>query len=520
MSHAVGIDVGTTNAKVALVDHDGRLVASASSPIPMRRAGQVAEQDPEDLWGAVIDATRRVVAAAPGGAADVRSIGVCSQYSSIIPVDSDGRPTADLVLYLDQRGTPHSWAILESQADAFAVWLDRHGVPPVGGGLSLGHLLHFRDDRPDVHEATAAYLEPMDFVNMRLTGRVAATQCTMFTSQVCDNRSIGSTEYDADLVQRAGLDPAKLPELIEVDGVVGGLAAAAAAELGLPESAVVRAGMNDSHAAALATGAYADGTAGVMIGTTSVLLDAVDEMATDLDNELVAMPTPVRGRYLAWAENGIAGKALEHVLEAFVFASDALGDHSCSDPFAALDVSLASAPAGAGGVLFLPWLSGSLAPRVNSAMRGGFLNISLDTGREHLVRAVVEGIAHNLAWLIPIVEKFTGNPMEELVFGGGAARSHVWAQVVADVTNRPVRPLDAPETAVARAVALASMTSPDLPEAVDERVAALRVIAGDIVEPDPANRRRYDDMHEQFVAAFDAVRPVCEALNSPPEESR
>ncbi len=519
MAHALGIDVGTTNAKVALVRPDGHLVASASAPIPMRRAGAVAEQDPEDRWAAVVDATRSVVDAAPGGAADVTSIGVCSQYSSIVPVDRDGRAVADLVLYLDQRGTPHSWAILERHADAFEIWLDRHGVPPVGGGLSLGHLLHFRDDRPGVHAATAAYLEPMDFVNMRLTGRIAATQCTMFTSQVCDNRTLGVTEYDSDLVERAGLDPAKLPELVELDGVVGELTAAAADELGLPSGATVRAGMNDSHAAALATGAYADGLGGVMIGTTSVLLDAIDTMATDLDNELVAMPTPVPGKYLAWAENGIAGKALEHVLDQIIFATDQLGDHSVGDPFAALDVALAAAPPGAGGVMFLPWMAGSLAPRVNSAMRGGFLNLSLDTRRVDLVRSVVEGIAHNLAWLVPIVEKFTGNRMEELVFGGGAARSREWAQIIADVADRPVRALEAPESAVARAVGLASFDGIDAPGRVDERVASL-MSTGDRLEPATTNRQRYDEMHEQFIAAFEAVRPICEALNRPPEESR
>ena len=518
MAHALGIDVGTTNAKVALVASDGRLVASASAPIPMRRSGEVAEQDPEDLWAAVVQAARRVVADAPDRAADVTSIGVCSQYSSIVPVDRDGRAVADLVLYLDQRGTSQSWAILERYADALQIWLDRHGVPPVGGGLSLGHLLHFRDDRPDVHAATAAYLEPMDFVNLRLTGRIAATQCTMFTSQVCNNRTLGVTEYDAELVAMAGLDPAKLPELVDLDGVVGELSAAAAEELGLCAGAVVRAGMNDSHAAALATGAYADGRAGVMIGTTAVLLDAVDAMATDLDNELVAMPTPVPGKYLAWAENGIAGKALEHVLDQILFTVDELGDSARGDPFEALDDALAAAPAGAGGVLFLPWMTGSLAPRVNSAMRGGFLNLSLDTRRTDLVRAVVEGIAHNLAWIVPIVEQFTGNQMEELVFGGGAARSREWAQIIADVVDRPVRSLEAPEIAVARAVGLASFNGTDASGPVDERVASLMAL-GDPVDPAAADRRRHDEMHEQFLAAFEAVRPICEALNRPLEES-
>lgn len=519
MPNALGIDVGTTNAKVALVGSDGRLVASGVAPIPMRSSGDVAEQDPEDLWTAVVDATRRVVAAAPGAAAEVGSIGVCSQYSSIVPVDGSGRAVADLVLYLDQRGTPQSWAILERHADAFEVWLERHGVPPVGGGLSLGHLLHFRDDCPEVHAATAAYLEPMDYVNLQLTGRIAATQCTMFTSQVCDNRTLGVTEYDTDLVAMAGLDPAKLPELIGLDGVVGELGAKAAEALGIPEGAVVRAGMNDSHAAALATGAYVRGRAGVMIGTTAVLLDAVDSMATDLDNELVAMPTPVPGKYLAWAENGIAGKALEHVLDQILFTSDELGDNAGGDPFAALEGALAAAPAGAGGVLFLPWMTGSLAPRVNSSMRGGFLNLSLDTRRTDLVRAVVEGIAHNLAWLVPIVEQFTGNRIDELVFAGGAARSLQWAQVIADVVDRPVRSLANPETAAARAVGIASFDGAEGLDPVDERVASLMTL-GDPLEPEAANRSRYDDMHEQFLAAFEAVRPICEALNRHPEESR
>jgi len=151
-------------------------------------------------------------------------------------------------------------------------------------------------------------------------------------------------------------------------------------------------------------------------------------------------------------------------------------------------------------------------------MRGGFLNLSLDTRRTDLVRAVVEGIAHNLAWIVPIVEQFTGNQMEELVFGGGAARSREWAQIIADVVDRPVRSLEAPEIAVARAVGLASFDDTDAPGAVDERVASLMAL-GDPVDPAAADRRRHDEMHEQFLAAFEAVRPICEALNRPPEES-
>ena len=515
MGHAIGIDVGTTNAKVALVADDGRLIATATRPIPSRRAGDVAEQDPEALWRAVADGVRAVTASAPRAAQDVAAVAVCSQYSSIVPVTADGAPTADLVLYLDRRGTAESWAILDRHPEAFELWVERHGVPPVGGGLSLAHILHFQHDRPTVHAATAAYLEAMDFVNVRLTGRIVATQCTTFMVQLCDNRTLGVTSYDDDLIRMAGVDADKLPPLVAADATVGPLRPDVARKLGLPAEAVVYAAMNDSQAAAFATGAFRPGRGGVVIGTTAVLLDDLGHKAVDLEHQLVSMPSPVAGKYLAWAENGIAGKAVEHVLEHVVYAADPLGNHETDDHFAALDAALASVPAGSGGVLFLPWLNGSLAPRSSGAMRGGFLNLSLDAGRLHLVRAMVEGTAYNLRWLLPYVEAFTGQRIEELVFGGGAARSREWAQILADVLDRPVHVLASPGSAVARAVGLVALLRHGVVAAADVDALADPVAT---CEPRATHRERYAVMQAQFEAAYEAVRPICEALN-PDERS-
>jgi xylulokinase len=509
VAHALGIDVGTTNVKVALVGDEGQ-VGAAVRPIASHRADGRAWQDADELWRSVTEAIRAVTIAAPGKARTVTSVGVCSQYSSIVPVDERGRPLAELMLYLDQRGTPHCWKIMEEHPDAFDVWIDHHGIPPIGSGLSLGHILFVQNERPDIHERTAAYLEPMDFVNLQLTGRIAATQCTMFTAQLCDNRTLGLTAYDDELVRRSGVDATKLPPLVPVDGTVGELRPDIAEHLGLPPGAVVQAAMNDSHAGAFATGAFAPGRGGLMIGTTAVLLDALDRKDIDLDHELLSMPSPVPGRYLAWAENGIAGKAVEHVLEHIVYAVDELGDHLTDDQFSTLDAALASVPPGSHGALFLPWLSGSLSPKANSAMRGGFINVSLDTTRTHLVRAMVEGTAYNLGWLLPHVEAFTAQPMDEIVLGGGAARSLEWPQILADVLDRPVRTLAHPEFAVARAVARVAL----------QRVGGLSHLdlddggaTGDVFTPRPEHRARYDELQTQFIAAFDALRPICEALN-------
>ena len=475
------------------------------------RDGEIATQDPAELWAAVVGAVREVAAAAPEAAADVAHVGIDSQYSSTVPVDAAGEPVGPLVMYLDYRGTDHCLAILGRDPDAFMTFIERHGIPPVGAGLSLSHVLHFQIDEPDVHARTTAYLEVMEFVGARLTGIVAANQCTAFTSQLIDNRVLGATEYDPVLVAASGVDVEKLPRLRPMDEPLGTIIPAVAAELGIPAGAVVHAAINDSHAGAIATGARAEHRIGLMIGTTSVMLDTTEKHGTDLDHEVLSMPSPFPGEYLVWAENGLSGKVVEHVLEHMVHATDELADHSTADPFAELDTLLDAVAPGSGNVLFLPWLSGSLSPTADGAARGGFLGLSLDTERRHLVRAVIEGVSLNLGWLLPVVEGFSGHRGEEIVFGGGAARSAQWVQTLADILDRPVAPLRDPHQTIARATALYALyrggvlTDDDLTDMVD--------VTG-LVEPRAEHRATYEKLQTQFVAAFEALRPISAALNA------
>jgi xylulokinase len=511
VTHALGIDVGTTNAKVALVDESGRLVAAAARPITTVRDGEVATQDPAELWAAVVGAVQEVVAAAPTAAADVAHIGIDSQYSSTVPVDAAGMPVGPLVMYLDQRGTDHCFGILERDGESFMTFTEHHGIPPVGGGLSLAHILYFQHDEPEIHARTTAYLEVMELVAARLTGVIAGNQCTQFTSQLIDNRVLGSTEYDPVLVEASGVDISKLPPLRPVDAPIGTLRPDVAAELGLPASAVVHGPINDSHSGAIATDARADARIGLMIGTTSVMLDTTEKHGTDLDHEVLSMPSPFPGEYLVWAENGLSGKVVEHVLEHIVHATDELGDHANADPFGALDAVLAAVPPGSGNILFLPWLAGSLSPTADGNMRGGFVNLSLDTERRHLVRAVIEGLGFNLGWLLPVVEGFSGHRGEEIVFGGGAARSGQWVQTLADILGRPIAPLRDPHQTIARATALYALHRGRV--LTDADLAAMVDTVGHI-EPRAELRPAYEKLQTQFIAAFDALRPISLALNT------
>ncbi|MCU1355461.1 MAG: Pentulose/hexulose kinase [Acidimicrobiales bacterium] len=499
---AIGIDIGSTNVKAVLVGAGGRTLATASRPLAWVRAGAVATQDAEALWTAVVDVLAELAATAPAALRGVGAVGCCGQYSSIVPVDAAARPLAPMRLYLDQRGTGRCFAILERHAEAFGAWVERHPIPPVGGGLALGHLLAFQHDEPAVHEATVAYLEPVDYVVARLTGVIAATQGSMFASQLIDNRTLGATSYDAELLAMAGIDESRLPPLLATGSVVGSVVGQARQAGGLTDGVAVVTGLPDSSAAALATGADEPGRVGIAIGTTGVVLTTAPALGLDADHEIVTMPGIATDRYLVSAENGLGGRAVEHVLARFVHADDALGDHRAADPFTGFDAALAASPPGARGVRFLPWLSGSLAPQADPTMRGGFIGVSLESERVDLVRAAAEGVAHNLRWLLGPVEAFTGERADEVVLTGGAARSAGWSQVLADVLQRPVHTVSEPGHAGARAVASWARGLVDgSGGAHDAELAATFV-------PDAATAAAHDRGQAEFTAAFDALRPL------------
>jgi xylulokinase len=511
MAYALGIDVGTTNVKVALVAPDGTTAASSQRALTMHRSSEVAEQDADAMWGTLVVAVHDVIAAHPDGAAAVSAVGVCSQYSSIVPIDADARPLAPMLMWQDTRGTERCFEIMARDESAFFTFVERHGIPPVGGGLSLAHILYFQHDRPDVHERAAAYVEAMDYVTARMTGRITASRHSTYMYQLCDNRRLDPPAYDRELVELAGVDATRLPPLVAIDSVIGALRPGAARELGLPESATVYAGTNDTATVAIATGAFVPGRAGISIGTTSVLVDEVDTFRADLDHQIFSMPAPYPGQYVVCAENGLGGKILEHVLRNLVYAADELGDHGSADPFAALDRTLHATAAGAGGVMFLPWLAGASAPQSGSSMRGGFVNMSLETGRRDLVRAVVEGVAHNLRALLAPVEAFSGHAIGEIALVGGAARSGAWCQILADVLDRTVIALDKPEIAIARATALLALQR----AGTWSRADLDREPGSDAVrfEPDPGHRSLFADRHSQFEAAYAALLPISEALS-------
>lgn len=487
MTVVLAIDLGTGGPKVAVVDASGRSLAWSARPVTTTMLPpDGAEQDPHEMWAAIVEATRATLAMWGGAPGDIRAVAVTSQYMSTVPVAADGTPVGPCIMWMDGRGGADNLSLLNDRT--FPLWIDRHGLIPLPSGTDgLGHIATLRRHHPDAFARAEFFVEPMDYVNARLTGRVCATQNTAFPFATVDNRTWGSVDHDPDLVAAAGVDPARLPPLVPLTGFVGEVTAAAAAQLGIVAGAPVTTGTIDSVTSAVGSGALTSADASVMIGTTAVMVTHIGEKRGDIGAGLIGVPSPVPERYFVMAENGVGGRAVEWFLRNHVFADDgfAPGTTLPDDAYERLEQVAGSVVAGSDGALFLPWLLGSIAPQPSDEARAAFAGLGLQHTRAHLARAVLEGVALNLAWLLPALESFTGTTFPSIRFGGGGAQSGLWSQILADALDRPVHRLADPRTMNARGAAFLAFAAlgeigiDDVPSLVEVRA---------VHEPDAAAR--------------------------------
>jgi xylulokinase len=508
-SHVLAVDLGTTGVKVAVVDAAATVLAGTGEVLPMIfTANGGVEQDPENWWQAIGRCARAAVAQAGLNADDVTMVAVTSQYTSTVAVDRAGLPVSNVVMWMDTRGKRHNPAIGDpSTRDR---WHEIHGLAP-NGNDDIGHVAFMRAEWPEAYAAAAAFVEPMDAIAARLTGHVTATQNTMFPMLAVDNRTWGLTDYSDELLQMSTMERAKLPELVPLGAPRGPVTTEAADHLGVSRRAVVAGATIDSVTSAVGTGAIDDSRCGLIIGTTSVMATHLDSKRMDPDHGLTTAPSPLPDRWFLVAENGIGGKALDVFVNNLVFADDGLGHPAPDDAFDRVLAAAATAPPGAHGVMFLPWLIGSMAPGGQRSVRGGFVNLGLTTNRADMARAVLEGVALNAAWLLPHFSALARTTYDEVSLGGGGASSALWGQILAECFGVPVRRLANSATTNAHGAALLAFAETGV-LSIDDVPDLLTTAAVHEPTPDTATYRR---LLAAFVDFHDRATPFYDSLNAP-----
>jgi xylulokinase len=442
-------------------------------------------------------------------------VGITGQYASTVPVDAAGEPVGPCLTWADDRGGRYSKAAFGGIAagykpTAVLPWLRyTGGAPSPNGADPSGHALFLAHERPDVYARAVTLLEPIDYLGLRFTGRAAATPASMVASWLTDNRAGRPLGYVPSLVKRAGRDPGRLPELLPSGSVLGGISSVAAAQLGLPAGVPVVTGVPDLHAAYVASGAVHDFAAHMTISTTSWVSCAVPFKKTDVLHQIASVPGVRAGQYLVIDNHETAGVCLQWIRDGVLAHPRAAGT-GWSPSYDELVALAAQSRPGAGGVVFTPWLKGERSPVDDRTLRAAFLNVSLATDRADLVRAVLEGVAYNMRWLVEVADSFVGRRLEPLRVLGGGAQSDLWCQIHADVLGRRVERVADPAVAQLRGVALYALMA--LRRLQLDDVPAL-VPAATAFEPDPAAVAVYAPLYAEFTRVYGRLKGMYRRLN-------
>ena len=518
--YVLAVDLGTSGPKTALVSVHGDVVDSEfqDTPVILFPDGG-AEQDPQGWWDAIRSTARKVIGKNLVPPEDIVAVSVTTQWSGTVPVDRDGRHLMNGIIWMDCRGSESVKDILKGlpRIEGYPLfklvtWLRLTGGAPAQSGKDpICHILWLKQNRPDIYRRTYKFLEPKDYINLRLTGKFAATGDSILLHWVTDNRDPLHVVYHDRLLKMAGIEREKLPDLIRAMDILGPVKSEVARELGLREGTPVIGGTPDVPSAGVGSGAVRDYEGHIYIGTSSWISAHVPFKKTDLAHNFGSFPSPIPGRYIILTEQECAGKCLTWLRDNILYHKDELLiEESVPDIYKVLDRIVARVPPGANRVLFAPWLYGERSPVDDCTIRASFFNLSLENTREDIARAVFEGVAFNAKWLLAPVEKFMGRRFEYLNFIGGGADSDIWSQIFADVFDRKIRQVKDPIYANARGAAfLASMalnyiTLEDIPRTLQIKAE---------YTPNPDNRRLYDGLFNEFVNYYKTQRKACARMN-------
>lgn len=477
------------------------------------------EQDPDEWWRAIVNTSRRAIAKGLVPVEDIAAVGCSSTFSSTVAVGADGRPLMNSLTWMDSRGAEclqnlmRGWVNINGYSlSNILAWIPKAGgAPALSGKDDIGHLLYIKHYHPDTYEKARFFLGSKDYLNSRLSGKFAASYDSVMLFWVTDIRDINDVHYDDGLIGRLKIDRGKFPPLRSSIDILGTITPEFVRETGLKEDVKVIVGSPDLQSACIGSGAVRDYEGHVYIGTSSWILCHVPFKKTDIFHIIASLPSAIPGRYFCANEQDAAGGCLSFLVDNFIFHRSKLQDSAPPpDAYQRLDDVAGRVPAGSQGVIFTPWLNGEKTPVEDPYLRAGFHNISLTTTMDCFIRAVMEGVAFNSRWILQYVDKFVKRRLDPLNIIGGGARSQTWCQVYADILGRTIRLVKDPALANARgaafiaSVALGHISFDDIPGIIR---------FSKTFEPNPQNKRLYDELFKEFIQIYRKNRSIYRRLN-------
>ena len=495
----MGIDVGTSGCKVLLLNETGEILCSVMEEYPLYtpQAGW-SEQDPEDWWQGVIRAVGRLRGKLEGRT--LAGIGLSGQMHGMTALDENFRVVRRAILWNDQR-TAAQCAEITAAAGGLQGLLACTNNPMLTG-FTGGKILWMKQSEPENYAKTRLILNPKDYIRFRLSG----VCCT----EVSDASGTGlfdvkNRRWHTGLMETIGLSPALFPPVHESTEITARVSEEAARLLGIQPGVPIAGGGGDAVISTTGLGLAKPGRVGVTLGTSGV---AAMGLSGYIDNPRGALQIScgnAPGSYHAMGVTLAAAGSYQWFKDTFGDYEAAAEQAGGKNAFMQLDALAAGTPAGADGLIFLPYLTGERCPVNDPAARGAFLGLTLLHKKGHFARAVLEGVAFSLKQVYDLVRSADPSACaDEIVLAGGGAKSPVWRQIFADVFGAPVRTVYGSAEGGSFGAALVAGVSVGFWQTLEAAAGVIRSESETL--PNPGTAEIYRVQYDIYTRMYDALK--------------
>lgn len=446
----LGIDISTTGAKALLINSQGEVVASATTPLTLDRPRPLwSEQRPADWWEGVASSIRQALAAADVTGEAVTAVGLTGQMHGLVLLDGAGEVLRPAILWNDQRTAV--------QCDTIRARLGKERLIQITGndaltGFTAPKILWVQENEPEIYGQTRHILLPKDYIRYRLTGGYATDRAGGAGTLLFD---LAQRDWSEEVLDALEIPAEWLPQTFEGTAVTGTITPAAAEMTGLAAGTPVVGGGGDQAAQAVGVGAVQPGIVALTLGTSGVVFAATEEPLYEPDGRLHAFCHAVPDR---WHFMGVMLSAAGSLQ----WFRDTLAPDTS---FNALTAEAETIPPGSEGLLFLPYLSGERTPHPDPLARAAWVGLTLRHTRAHMTRAVLEGVAFGIKDSFTLLQNAGLGPINQVRISGGGAKSPLWRQILADVLGVELVNVSTTEGAAFGAALLAGVGTAVWPDA-------------------------------------------------------
>jgi len=497
LEYLVAIDAGTIGCRTIIFDEEGREISRAYEEYPSIYPHPTwVEQRADDWWRAACNTLKRSLSQAKVKTDRVAGVSVTNQRETIVPVNENGTPLRNAIVWQDRRTVNECATIKEIVGSEKIYEIAGLTIDPY---FSAPKILWIKKNEEEIFERTYKFMLVHDYLLMKLTGEFVTDWSNASRTMLFDMRNF---EWSKAICDALEIPLEKLPRAEPPAKKIGEITREASEATGLEPGTPVITGGGDQQCGAVGIGVVREGRIKATTGTGTFILAYSNKPMWDKNMRVLCSCHADPGKWVIEASIFTTGSVYRWFRDQLGHTEKALAEILGEDPYNILNREAEAAPPGSGGILVLPHFVGAGAPYWNPNSRGVIFGLALGHTRKHLIRALMEGVCFEIRKNIEVIKQM-GITVDEMRITGGATRSQLWNQIQADVYNLPVV-IGAVEEATALGAAILAGVGSGVYKSVSD--AAEKVVQiKERRNPDPAKRKMYDKLYRLHLELYDAL---------------